>query len=72
VTAFQYSGSTPKEGITAPLVLVNALGCVLSDYTAVSGKVALISRGNCTFVEKADFAFKSGAIAAVIYNNVGT
>lgn len=42
-----------------------------SDFPAnVSGSIALISRGTCTFADKAFFAKKAGALAAVIYNNV--
>jgi hypothetical protein len=36
----------------------------------VSGKIALIERGTCTFVSKVLLAQMSGAIGAIIYNNV--
>ncbi|KAJ2497838.1 hypothetical protein GGH96_004793 [Coemansia sp. RSA 1972] len=36
----------------------------------LSGKVALIQRGECTFTEKALNAQSAGAVAVVIYNNV--
>ena len=36
----------------------------------VSGKVALVSRGDITFEEKVQFAQEAGAIAVLIYNNV--
>ncbi|KAI8627204.1 hypothetical protein F5Y19DRAFT_477771 [Xylariaceae sp. FL1651] len=35
----------------------------------VSGKVALIARGNCTFIQKITNAGAKGAVAAIIYNN---
>nr|WP_294936321.1 T9SS-dependent M36 family metallopeptidase [uncultured Flavobacterium sp.] len=37
---------------------------------ALNGKIAVIRRGTCTFVEKVLFAQNAGAIAAVIINNV--
>ena len=37
---------------------------------SVGGKVALIERGTCTFASKVLLAQMSGALAAVIYNNV--
>ncbi|KAI2602076.1 Zn-dependent exopeptidase [Hypoxylon sp. NC1633] len=53
-----------------PLVPVANLGCNPEDHPGtVSGAVALIARGNCTFVEKITYAGQKGAIAAVIYNN---
>lgn len=36
---------------------------------ALKGNIALISRGNVSFVEKLTRAFDAGAIAAVVYNN---
>ena len=37
---------------------------------ALAGKIALIDRGNCSFVSKAKMAQDAGAVAAVIVNNV--
>ena len=55
---------------TGPLVAVDNLGCEASDYPPeVSGGVALISRGECTFATKATNAQAAGAIGAAIYNN---
>ncbi|MCH5148258.1 MAG: leucine-rich repeat protein [Clostridiales bacterium] len=34
------------------------------------GRLALIERGNTTFLEKIELAFEMGAIGAIIYNNV--
>lgn len=48
-------------------------GCTPADYAvkaAVSGRVALIARGTCTFSVKKDLAEANGAVAALIYNNV--
>lgn len=65
----EYSAEISIEGV--PLVPVANLGCSAEDFPAeVSGAVALISRGTCTFADKSYFAAQSGAVAAVIYNNV--
>jgi len=39
--------------------------------SSVSGKIALVSRGSCTFVTKSALAGKAGAVAAIVYNNIG-
>ncbi|KEP49039.1 aminopeptidase Y [Rhizoctonia solani 123E] len=79
VVAFSYSPPTPKEGITANLVLVpdnpgnvTGAGCDVSDYDGldVKGKIALIARGSCTFSVKSTLAKNAGAAGAIIYNNV--
>ncbi|MCI8387706.1 MAG: S8 family serine peptidase [Clostridiales bacterium] len=43
-----------------------------SDYENinVSGKLALVSRGTTTFVEKANIAAEHGAVGVIIYNNI--
>lgn len=62
---------TPSGSVQAPLVAVSNLGCAVSDYpAAVSGNVALVSRGNCTFAIKAGNAKRAGAKAAILYDNV--
>ena len=59
------------NNIGGNLVKVNNVGCDAADYPAsVSGNVALISRGSCTFAIKATNAKAAGASAAVIYNNI--
>ncbi|KAI0458875.1 aminopeptidase Y [Xylaria acuta] len=53
-----------------PLANVANLGCNLEDIPdSVSGKVALIQRGECTFAQKITNAGVKGAVAAMIYNN---
>ncbi|WP_436493173.1 M28 family metallopeptidase [Actinokineospora sp. HUAS TT18] len=76
VSIMTYSLSTPVGGITAPLAVVPlgtdaTPGCELADYAAVpaTGKIALVSRGGCTFAQKQDVAAQAGAIGAIIYNN---
>lgn len=62
---------TPSGQATAELVLVSNLGCAADDFPAdVSGKFALISRGECTFAAKSTNAKAAGAVGAIIYNNV--
>jgi Zn-dependent metalloprotease len=48
----------------------NHLACNKVQNT-VSGKVALVDRGSCSFIEKVRKVEDAGAIAAVICNNVG-
>jgi Zn-dependent M28 family amino/carboxypeptidase len=69
-TVFEYSNST-NGLVTAPLVVVNNLGCAAGDYpTSVAGNIALISRGECNFGLKSALAGAAGAAGAIIYNNV--
>lgn len=67
---FQYSASTTGDGIKANFVAVSNQGCNATDYPpAVSGQIALISRGTCDFGLKSARAGAAGAVGAVIYNN---
>ena len=60
-----------KEPVYGPLVLVANNGCDASDFPAnVTGSIAFIRRGTCSFGIKSENAGKAGAIAAVIYNNM--
>ncbi|KAI1778124.1 Zn-dependent exopeptidase [Hypoxylon cercidicola] len=53
-----------------PLVPVANIGCFAEDHPdTLSGAVALIARGDCTFVQKITLAGEKGAIGAIIYNN---
>ncbi|KAI1416205.1 Zn-dependent exopeptidase [Hypoxylon sp. FL1857] len=53
-----------------PLVTVANLGCNAEDFPdSLSGAIALIARGDCTFIQKITLAGEKGAIAAIIYNN---
>lgn len=58
-------------GQTLEYVLVPGFG-EPSDYAGldVAGKVAVVSRGSTTFVEKGYAAQEAGAAACIIYNNV--
>lgn len=49
----------------------NPLGCNANPITnSVSGKIALIRRGNCAFVEKILNAQNAGAVAVIMMNNI--
>ncbi|KAI9472558.1 peptidase S8/S53 domain-containing protein [Coemansia mojavensis] len=65
---FVFENKTP---IVAPKdSLGNTNGC--NPFTVdLTNKVALVMRGNCSFIEKAVFAQDAGAKGIVVYNNVG-
>ena len=54
-------GPTTTDGCTA-----------FTNAAAVAGKIAVIDRGVCLFVEKAKNAQNAGAVGVVIFNNVTT
>ncbi|KAF2688634.1 Zn-dependent exopeptidase [Lentithecium fluviatile CBS 122367] len=65
---FDYSAS---GNVSAPLVIVNNLGCAAEDYPAeLVGNVALIKRGDCEFGFKSAMAGAAGAVGALIWNRV--
>ena len=71
-----WAGEITSTPITASIVAVDdgsaygieGCGELLNDLT---GKIALVSRGNCEFGLKALNAENAGAIAVIIFNNVG-
>jgi hypothetical protein len=70
----QMSGwlSGGAEVLKGTVVLVGQ-GCNADTYLAnPAGKIALIQRGTCTFVEKITRAYNAGAIGAIVFNNVRT
>lgn len=70
VEAFQYSGSTPTSGVTAPLTYIPNLGCTAADWAGSAGKIGLVQRGSCTFVDRGILARDAQVAALVLYNNV--
>jgi Zn-dependent M28 family amino/carboxypeptidase len=61
-----YSGA---GSISGKLFNVSNVGCDKGDFNGfVKGSIAIISRGICTFGQKAQLALDSGAIGAIIYN----
>lgn len=77
-----YNGSSKNSfsskfaGKTLNLVFVDGIGeekdyeKLKEDGILVKGKVAVVSRGTITFVEKITNAYNAGAIGIIIYNNV--
>ncbi|WP_238693551.1 M20/M25/M40 family metallo-hydrolase [Micrococcus sp. HSID17245] len=66
--------SSPSAQVTdAPLTAPSgaATGCADADWAGadLTGSVALVSRGDCTFAQKSQVAAASGAEAVIIYNN---
>lgn len=64
--SMQFSGS---GDVTEQAIVIENLGCDAADFADFeSGKIALISRGNCSFHQKAENAVNAGAVGALIYN----
>ncbi|WP_329398849.1 M28 family metallopeptidase [Streptomyces melanogenes] len=75
-TAFQFSKASPAGGLTAQVkaARVDATpGCELDDYASdtFTGKIALVKRGSCTFLQKEAVAAKAGAAGIILYNHSG-
>ncbi|MCJ1696292.1 MULTISPECIES: M28 family peptidase [Rathayibacter] len=67
-----FTPSTPEGGVTGELIApVDPLGCTADAWAGLdaTGKVALVSRGTCSFAEKSAAAGAAGASAVIIYNN---
>ncbi|MBK1835417.1 PA domain-containing protein [Roseibacillus ishigakijimensis] len=68
----------PEDPLQAPWIVVDdgvdpasdACSAPFLNAAAIAGKVALIDRGTCPFVEKALRAQEAGAVAVIIANNV--
>ncbi len=72
-----FGGPDPAGPITADLVIVDdgssnpTWGCnSLVNASEVNGKIAVIERGECYFVDKVMNAQNAGAVAVVMVNNV--
>ena len=75
---FTYSGSGSAEGTLVAVDLhlppgseanTSTSGCEASDYADFpEGAVALVQRGTCTFVEKAEKAEAAGAVGMILFN----
>jgi len=62
----------PASGTFQGEIVSVGRGCNVDPYLAnPSGKIALIERGLCTFVEKVSKAKAAGATAAIVYNSSG-
>jgi len=73
VDQMQYAPSTVEGGVTAPGALpADVTGCTPESWAGVeaAGTIAVVSRGDCTFAEKAVAAEGAGAVGVVVYNTV--
>ena len=77
ILATDFGGSL-NTSITGDLVLAddgvspNDDGCTtLINGSEINGKIAVIRRGDCAFVDKVNRAQSVGAIAVIIVNNIG-
>lgn len=68
---FKMMGIEEGESAEFEYVTVPGYGMAIN-YAGldVTGKIALVRRGEITFEEKIQFAYEAGAIAVIIYNNV--
>jgi Zn-dependent M28 family amino/carboxypeptidase len=62
----------PVGGILDPPTGGSASGCAEADYAGVAGKIALVQRGTCAFVDKWALADAAGATGVIIYNEGNT
>ena len=67
---------TVEHDLTAPLGVVLSgtslsTACTALPAGSLTGKIAVVSRGTCTFSEKIRSAQDAGAVAAIVVNNVG-
>ncbi|MBY0502404.1 MAG: S8 family serine peptidase [Bryobacteraceae bacterium] len=72
--AFAGTGPRPTSAVTGPVADVETLDptsflCSPAAAGSLTGRVALILRGVCTFEEKANNAKAGGAVAALIYTD---
>lgn len=72
VLALLGSGISPEKPVAGPLADIalldqNGLACSTLPSGSLSGRVALILRGTCTFQDKLNNAERAGAVAAIIY-----
>jgi len=64
------SRSGSANTLSRPAGGVSNLGCSPSDYSNfTAGHIAIIARGDCSFVEKADLAKLANAAGIIFYNN---
>jgi uncharacterized protein (TIGR03437 family) len=66
-------GPRLQAGLTAPLVDVSTISTACGPLAAnsLAGSIALIPRGNCSFVTKANYAAAAGAVGAVFFREPG-
>jgi minor extracellular serine protease Vpr len=69
------SGPVPTVTITGQLGDIanvgDPIGCTAPPAGSLSGLIALVGRGTCTFLQKIQNLETAGAVAAIVYNNPG-
>ncbi len=70
-TAATFGGATPSDGLGGSLALVTpADACTaITNAAQIAGKIALIDRGTCFFVNKVKAAQVAGAVGVIVANN---
>lgn len=66
-----FTASVGPEPITNAGDVGGFEGCNAFPASSMSGSIALISRGSCTFATKVANAEAAGAVAMVVFNNIG-
>lgn len=68
-------GPMPKTLLMGPLGDIanvgDPLGCTAPPAGSLSGLIALVGRGTCTFLQKIQSLETAGAVGAIVYNNPG-
>ncbi len=65
----EFGPSIGTHPVTADVVLVNPVkGCTTLSNTNLTGKIALIERGDCNFTVKFKSAQDKGALGVIVYN----
>lgn len=74
-----FAPQPPVIPLTEDIIMVNSGGVepmdacnAIVNFSAISGKIALVKRGTCTFAVKAENCQAAGALAVIIMNNVNT
>jgi hypothetical protein len=61
---------SPTQAVDVASLDSSELACSPLPAGSLSGKLAFLKRGDCTFAVKVTHAANAGAIAAIVYNNV--
>lgn len=65
-----FSAGTDRDGISGVLVAPDSgTGCLRDDYADITGAIALVDRGGCTFREKMTAAAQAGAVMVIVAND---
>ncbi len=73
-SGIDFADGTTTATVASAAALGNEEGCTAGGgfpAGSMTGQIALISRGNCSFAEKINNATSAGAAAAIVYNNAG-